>query len=57
MKIKLLLIIVIVSLMFVPKAHAQYPVSVVADPIEQLDHAQDITEWLNSLQSLNTQIQ
>jgi hypothetical protein len=56
MKIKAFILIAIVSFLFVSKAEAQYPVSVVADPIEQLDHAQDITEWLNSLQSLNTQI-
>lgn len=55
MKIKLLLITV-VSFLLLPNAHAQYAVSVVADPIEQADHAQDITEWLSSLQDLETQI-
>jgi hypothetical protein len=55
MKTKLILI-AIASLLLVSTAQAQYSVAVVADPIEQLDHAQDITEWLQSLQSLNTQI-
>jgi hypothetical protein len=56
MKIKLSILIAIGSLLMVPKAQAQYSVAVVADPIEQLDHAQDITEWLSSLQDLETQI-
>jgi hypothetical protein len=56
MKIKLLLLTVIVSLLFVPKAHAQYPVSVVADPIAVANQAQNMTEWLNSIQDLETQI-
>ena len=57
MKIKLLILIAIVSLAFAPKAHAQYPVAVVADPIAQINHAEDITKWLQSIQALNTQIQ
>jgi len=56
MKIKLLLLTVIVSLLFVPKAHAQYPVAVVADPIAVANQAQTMTQWLNSLQDLETQI-
>jgi len=57
MKIKLLILTAICSLLLVPKAQAQYSVAVVADPIEQIDHAEDITQWLNSIQALNTQIQ
>ena len=57
MKIKLLIIIAIVSLLFVPKAQAQYPVSVVADPIAVVNHVEDISKWLESIQALNTQIQ
>jgi hypothetical protein len=56
MKIKLLILIVAVSLLFVPKAHAQYPVSVVADPIAVANQAQTMTQWLSSLQDLETQI-
>jgi len=56
MKIKLLLLTVIVSLLFAPKAHAQYPVAVVADPIAVANQAQTMTQWLNSLQDLETQI-
>ena len=57
MKIKLLILIAIVSLLFVPKAQAQYPVSVVADPIAVVNHVEDISKWLESIQALNTQIQ
>jgi conjugal transfer/entry exclusion protein len=57
MKTKLLLLTVIVSLLFVPKAHAQYPVAVVEDPIAQINHAEDITKWVQSIDDLNTQIQ
>ncbi len=57
MKIKLLILIALGCLLFVPKAHAAYPVAVVADPIAQINHAQDITKWLQSIQALNTQIQ
>lgn len=57
MKIALILLGFILGLLTPQPVDAQYAVSVVADPIEQLDHAEDITEWLNSLQSLNTQIQ
>jgi hypothetical protein len=56
MTIKLLILIVAVSLLFVPKARAQYPVSVVADPIAVANQAQTMTQWLNSLQDLETQI-
>lgn len=55
MKIKLLLIVA-ASLLFVPKAHAQYPVAVVADPIAVVNQAQTMTQWLSSLQDLETQI-
>ncbi len=57
MKIKLLILIVITSLLLVPKAQAQYSVAVVADPIAQLNHTEDIAKWLESIQALNTQIQ
>ena len=57
MKIKLLILVAIVSLLFVPKAQAQYPVSVVADPIAVVNHVEDISKWLESIQALNTQIQ
>jgi hypothetical protein len=56
MKIKLLTLIIAVSLLFAPRAHAQYPVSVVADPIAVANQAQTMTQWLNSLQDLETQI-
>jgi hypothetical protein len=56
MKIKLFILTIVVSLMFVPKAHAQYPVAVVADPIAVANQAQTMTQWLNSLQDLETQI-
>jgi hypothetical protein len=57
MKIKLLLLIALVSFLFAPKAHAQYPVAVVADPIAQLNHSEDIAKWIQSIQDLDTQIQ
>jgi hypothetical protein len=56
MKIKLLILIVTVSLLLVPKAQAQYPVAVVADPIAVVNQAQTMTQWLSSLQDLETQI-
>lgn len=56
MKIKLLILIALVSVLFVPKAHAQYPVAVIADPIAVVNQAQTMTQWLNSLQDLETQI-
>ena len=57
MKIKLLILIALVSLLFAPKALAQYPVAVVADPIAQINHIEDISKWLQSIQALNTQIE
>ena len=56
MKTKFLVLFLVSSLAFVASARAQYSVAVVADPIEQADHAQDITEWLSQLQDLETQI-
>lgn len=37
-------------------AYAQYSVAVVTDPIEQLAHSEDMTQWAQSIQALNTQI-
>jgi hypothetical protein len=56
MRIKHLVFIAIATLAPLLQARAQYSVVVVGDPIEQADHAQDITEWLSSLQDLETQI-
>jgi hypothetical protein len=52
----LLLLTAIASLLSISQAHAQYPVSVVADPIAVANQAQTMTQWLNSLQDLETQI-
>ena len=57
MKTKLLSLILVASLFVVPRAQAQYAVAVVSDPIAQANHAEDIAQWLNSIQALNTQIQ
>jgi hypothetical protein len=57
MKIRILLLITtIASLLSISQARAQYPVSVVADPIAVANQAQTMTQWLNSLQDLETQI-
>jgi hypothetical protein len=57
MKSKILLLLtVIASFLSISQAHAQYPVSVVADPIAVANQAQTMTQWLNSLQDLETQI-
>lgn len=57
MKTKFLALIVSVSFLLVSKAEAQYAVAVVSDPIEQADHLEDISKWVQSIQALNTQIQ
>src|ERR1700677_537341 len=55
MKTKLLYLAIII-LGFVLPARAQYPVTVVADPIESADHIQDLAQWATSIQDLETQI-
>jgi hypothetical protein len=55
MKTKLLYLAILI-LGFVLPARAQYPVTVVADPIETADHIQDLAQWAQSIQDLETQI-
>jgi hypothetical protein len=55
MKIKILPLILLL-IAFVLPARAQYPVTVVADPIESADHVQDLAQWAQSIQDLETQI-
>jgi cell division protein FtsB len=38
------------------EARAQYSVAVVSDPIAQLAHSDDMAQWAQSIQALNTQI-
>ena len=56
MKTKFLLF-VFSLLMFAPLAHAQYPVTVVADPIAVANEAEELTQWANSIATLNQQLQ
>lgn len=43
-------------LCFAPWARAQYSVAVVADPIAQLNHVEDIAKWTESIATLNQQL-
>ncbi|MCE0497984.1 MAG: hypothetical protein LV481_08580 [Methylacidiphilales bacterium] len=56
MKTRLLLFILSL-LMVAPLARAQYAVSVVADPIAVANEAQELTQWANSIATLNQQLQ
>jgi hypothetical protein len=40
-----------------PLARAQYPVVVVGDPIAVVNHTQDIAKWVQSIATLNQQLQ
>ena len=40
-----------------PLARAQYPVTVVADPIAVINEAEELTQWANSIATLNQQLQ
>jgi hypothetical protein len=55
MKASLLLLLSL--LMFAPLAHAQYSVVVVADPTAVANEAQELTQWANSIATLNQQLQ
>jgi hypothetical protein len=55
MKFTLLLLLSLV--MFAPLARAQYPVSVVADPIAVQNEIQQIAKWTESIGVLNQQLQ
>ncbi|HEV3272818.1 MAG TPA: hypothetical protein VGZ93_11610 [Candidatus Methylacidiphilales bacterium] len=54
MKITLLLLLSLLA--FAPFARAQYPVSVVADPIAVANEAQQISKWVESIGVLNQQL-
>lgn len=54
MKITLLLLLSLLA--FAPFARAQYPVSVVADPIAVANEAQEISKWVESIGVLNQQL-
>jgi hypothetical protein len=56
MKTKFLLFIFSL-LLFAPLAHAQYPVTVVADPVAVANEAEELTQWANSIATLNQQLQ
>jgi hypothetical protein len=56
MKTKYLLFLLLV-IGFAPLAHAQYPVSVVADPIAVENEVQQIAKWTESIGVLNQQLQ
>jgi hypothetical protein len=56
MKTKFLLF-VFSLLLFAPLARAQYPVTVVADPIAVANEAEELTQWANSIATLNQQLQ
>jgi hypothetical protein len=56
MKIRILLFFVSL-LIFAPFAHAQYPVSVVADPIAVQNEVEQIAKWTESIGVLNQQLQ
>jgi hypothetical protein len=55
MKTTLLLFLILVG--FAPLAQAQYPVSVVADPIAVENEVQQIAKWTESIGVLNQQLQ
>jgi hypothetical protein len=55
MKTSLLLLLSL--LMFAPLAQAQYSVVVVADPTAVANEAQELTQWANSIATLNQQLQ
>ena len=50
-------ILLFAVLCFAPLARAQYSVAVVADPIAQLNHVEDIAKWTESIATLNSQLQ
>jgi hypothetical protein len=56
MKTRFLLLLLLV-IGFAPLAHAQYPVSVVADPIAVENEVQQIAKWTESIGVLNQQLQ
>jgi hypothetical protein len=56
MKSRFLLFLLLV-IGFAPLAHAQYPVSVVADPIAVENEVQQIAKWTESIGVLNQQLQ
>jgi hypothetical protein len=56
MKTRFLLFFLLV-IGFAPLAHAQYPVSVVADPIAVENEVQQIAKWTESIGVLNQQLQ
>ena len=56
MKTRFLLFLLLV-IGFAPLAHAQYPVSVVADPIAVENEVQQIAKWTESIGVLNQQLQ
>jgi hypothetical protein len=53
---KTTLCFLLAALALLSEARAQYSVAVVADPIAQLAHSDDMAQWAKSLQGLNTQI-
>lgn len=55
MKTKILQLILLLVVLAIP-ARAQYAVTIVADPIESADHIQDLAQWAQSIQDLETQI-
>ena len=55
MKTRFLLFLLVV-IGFAPLAHAQYPVSVVADPIAVENEVQQIAKWTESIGVLNQQL-
>ncbi len=53
---KSILSCLLIALTLLGRAEAQYSVAVVADPIAQLAHSDDMAQWATSIQALNTQI-
>ncbi len=53
---KSLLSCLLIALVLLGRAEAQYSVAVVTDPIAQLAHSDDMAQWATSIQALNTQI-
>ena len=53
---KTLFYLIVALLGFAPLARAQYSVAVVADPIAQLNHVEDIAKWTESIATLNQQL-
>jgi hypothetical protein len=51
-----LLFFVFSLLLFAPLARAQYPVTVVADPVAVANEAEELTQWANSIATLNQQL-